>query len=444
MAGRGPGLFSDLSPVKYTDAHRHGSGPLCPAGANRKTGRANNKAKSKSGNKSPKQEAAEHTGERKTKSAPLPMSGLELLEFMVCFKTLLELGALAQELVDAQTKNWGGRNREYRAIDALVFELATWVFPSYTSTENNLADEKNWNRLWLAVANAHPDRPDWWISPTPVSRDQHYRFRTGSVGSYFIEKMKTEIRAAAAEAGIDIGVLVPEGKNSMTRPNVFMAGDGTFIRSLFKTPHTKAVDPKTGKTRRTDPEAGTYRGKKREGYGGPGYTAVLLSARSPHGNERIIFDVGLQSGGKGEETEANLATRMFLSLIDDHPTEFKYVRGLIYDMALRSQDQERLLDAGKIPLVKIPYKSDGDPAWRNLGPCTFQTDNGQTTQQVVYAVNGTPSILGTDGNGVQWYVPLRRKQTKKEGEKGKLIRPGIRGGSLPLKEDESYEYKCER
>ena len=25
-----------------------------------------------------------------------------------------------------------------------------------------------------------------------------------------------------------------------------------------------------------------------------------------------------------------------------------------------------------------------------------------------------------------------------------LIRPGIRGGSLPLKEDESYEYKCER
>ena len=177
----------------------------------------------------------------------------------------------------------------------------------------------------------------------------------------------------------------------------------------------------TGKKKRTDPEAGKYRGKKREGYGGPGYTAVILAARSPYGNERIIFDVGLQSGGRGEESEANLATRMFLALLDDHPDEFKYVRGMIYDMALRSRDQDRLLDAGKIPIVKIPYSPNGDPAWQNLGPYIFTNEHGQTTQQVVYAVNGTPCILGTDGNGVQWYVPLQRKQTKIEGKKpGKL------------------------
>ncbi len=416
MAGRGPVLFSNLQPVKYTDVHRHGNGPLGPGAINRNAKRAIKKASSRA-SKRKGQAGADETRKRQVTSAPLGMSDLEILEFVVCLLPFLETGAKLEAEIVAKSKNWGGRKREYTATGVMAFEVAAWIFDSYTDTENNLRDEKNWDRLWTAVSNAYPDQPELWLPPAPPSRDQHYRCRRDHLRGSLLAEMKKRLRAAAAEAGVDIGVLVPEERNSTTNPELFIAGDGTYIRSPYKTHHSNAFDPATGKTRRTDFEAGKYRGKKREGYGGPGYTAVILAARSPYGNERIIFDVGLQSGGRGEESEANLATRMFLALLDDHPDEFKHVRGMIYDMALRSRDQDRLLDAGKIPIVKIPYAPSGDPAWQNLGPYTFTNKHGQTTQQVVYAVNGTPCILGTDGNGVQWYVPLQRKQTKIEGKK---------------------------
>jgi len=270
MAGRGPVLFSDLRPVKYTDVHRHGRGPLCPEGANRKAARAEGKARSKGGDESPAQDQRDEARCREVTCAPLHMSDLELLEFVLCLRPLLELGAELEADIDAQTRNWGGRKREYTATGILAFEIATWVFPSYTATEDNLADEKNWDRLWSAVAHAHADRPELWLPPASTSRDQHYRFRKQFLKGRRLEKMKKQINTAAAEAGVDIGVLIPERTDSMTKPELFIGGDGTYVRSSFKTHFLQAVDPITGMTRRTDPEAGTYRGKKREGYGGPG------------------------------------------------------------------------------------------------------------------------------------------------------------------------------
>ena len=50
--------------------------------------------------------------------------------------------------------------------------------------------------------------------------------------------------------------------------------------------------------------------------------------------------------------------------------------GLIYDMALSASDFDRLLEAGLIPVSKVPLTSKGEPASQNLGSHRFTTRSG--------------------------------------------------------------------
>ena len=115
--------------------------------------------------------------------------------------------------------------------------------------------------------------------------------------------------------------------------------------------------------------------------------------------------------------DATIAVNAVIELLDRHPELRPRLVGLIYDMALKAADFDRLLDAGLIPVSRVPLTSKGGPASQNLGPHHFKTRAGQTITRTVIAVHGTPCITETDSDGITSYQPLKLVQVKKTDRK---------------------------
>lgn len=445
MAGRSPCPFSGLRPVRYTDVHPKNNGPLDVADGEQHD-------EEEDWDEDSNVSSMDEWRGRKCKRAPIDLESLELLQFVACNTFLLQLAGELESLIQASTENRSGRKREYTVAAVFLFEFTAALCGGYSAAERVFRNPDHWATLREAVASAHPDRPEWRLPDKPMTRGMHYRFFARCMSDYLLDVLEKRLTAAAVEAATAIGILSSESQNSWTYPQLFMVGDGTFIPAMFKTPYQKATNPDTGRTKRTDPDAGFYQPKKKrkrkskkkddnEKQGdeegetenkiyGAGYSAVLLSARNPMaGNERIVFSAALQPKGEGKEAEATFATSKFLGLIREYRRELGEVRGLAYDMALRSKDSMRILDSGRLPLVKIPFRNDSGPAWRTLGNFEFGTNpkTGAVVERVVYAVNGTPCILVPDGEGTHWYVPLKRVKT--EVKKARLRKDGSRGPS---------------
>ena len=336
---------------------------------------------------------------RKVKSAALRRSFLQILEFAACLKPLLKGAALLEEKFDPLDPGAPGRKRQYRFIDAILFEFAVWLYGSRATVGENLEDPWNWWRLLAAQMEAHPDRPEWWLSPEPISRSQQYRFRKRFANGLLLYEMEKLFQEFAVEVGEMLGIFEPEGRNSWTRPTQLVVGDGTVLQAMFKTPHWEATDPETGETKRSDPHASPRRGPDGEATKSPGYVAVFLSARNDHGNERIVTKIGMVGRDRkpgvsetGRKTEADLAAEMYLELIGEYPSQLSSNRALGFDMAMRAKNIDQILSAGRIALVKVPYTNKGTPAEVNLGEQTFRK-KGMTTQEVVYGVNGRPCFV---------------------------------------------------
>ena len=365
-------------------------------------------------------------GDRSVASARLGMSDLEYLEFMVCLAPLLEKGAeIDARLLGASDSGRAkrkrpGRPREYGVSSVLAYEVTASHFGSYSAAQDNLADPANYRRLCEAVEAAHPDRPEWRLPAKPMNRSKHYRFRKDHLDDGLYEELHSFVRSLAVEVAVAVGMIAADDKNSYTYPSPAIAGDATLISALFKTHHTKAALPGK-KKKRTDFDAITRHSNNPKAVGSAGHNATILGMRNPHGNERVILDVDLAGHDPPDEqnspeintnNDASVATSMYLNLLQEFPEELADVHLFIYDMAHRSVDADRVLDAGKIPLTKIPLTAEGKYAEKNLGPHNFKAKNGNKATFEVYAVNGAPGLILPDGNGELWFHLLERVQTK--------------------------------
>ncbi len=429
MAGRGPCVFSDLRPVRYTDVHGDSNGPV-------ELDRDDNFDWEDDVEDNPDvvflDDYRKH--KRKCAEAPLDLGDIEFLQFVLCHEPLLQIAWEIESLVRASTKNKSGRPRECNAIEVFLFEIAAAVWDGYKSAQRNLAQPFVWSLLGNSLINAHPDNENWRLSAKPVTRGQHYRFCKRYMNDHLLDVVDRRLTASAVEAATSIGILTPDGVNSWTHPELFVVADGTYVPAMFKTSYKDATNPKTGETKRTDPDAGVYKPRRNKEDNmvnkiyGSGYTAVLMAIRNlQFGNERIILRTGLQTGGEGKESEATAATNMYLELQQEHRYALRNVRGLAYDMALKSENKKRILDGGWIPLAKISYRPDGNPAWKILGQHEFKANKRTTVTKVVYAINGTPCILAIDGNGDYWYLPLKR--LKGENKRGRTRKDGSRSAN---------------
>ena len=314
---------------------------------------------------------------------------------------------------------------EYNIMDIEVFEAASWVYGTFLAAHNNLyLDQKNWDRLGGALKEAFPNDPNRRLSAKAPSRYQHIRARRRFLHGERIDAMRDIYKVVAVDTALQMGMFDPKRSSfddktgSFSRPDKcqLMPGDLTWVASRYKCHRDNAYDPRTGKTRRFDPDADYYHDNKGKRSGSPGRGLVLLSGRNPYPNERIVFDY-LFKPNKGDpaivgRNDSDVCADMFIDLLDEFPALDARVHGLVYDGAADSEVVDRILHRGKHAVVPPRKTSKGNYAAANLGAYNFKTINGAISRHTVTAIAGSAVIVFTDGAGDDFYVPLDCKQRK--------------------------------
>lgn len=208
---------------------------------------------------------------------------------------------------------------------------------------------------------------------------------------------------AAVKAASHIGC--GQAKDSITHPskqNMIM-GDATWELSHFNGVANRTyIDEETGEILkgRSDPDAIPFHNEGSP----PGNYLVSALVRTEHPHERIILDSQYKPAGIGDGTVfTDMAFNLFKPL--------GMVRGVIYDMALKASDQDRIGSTGRHVLCKVPHTKSNKLRSEVLGECEFKTSE-KTFTEVVTAIDGCPTIIVANAEGEKIVMPLTRKQTK--------------------------------
>ena len=368
---------------------------------------------------------------KKVKGTKYRPSDLKWLEAIACFKPIWEIALQFDALIDVPLdRTQPGTERSYKTFDVLLFEVATWRYGTYELTSDNFVDTDLWCQLRAAVEAAYPDDPRMRLSRKPMNRSKHYRFRDKYLHDHLFKVMRSIIDAAAVKAGMSMGMFTPD-LGSLTNPDKrsFLAADGCWVPALSKLTRDDAVDPETGEIvfRRFCPDAMPFHTNDGEWASSPGHLFVMVQGRTGFRNERVIYTARHKSAKNTDmpRSDATIAVDAILDLAEKFPDLSAGLRGVVYDMALSVADFDRLLDAGLIPVSKVQltkgnkYAKTGKVAVENLGQHTFRTTSRTSISLTVYAVHGTPCIISTDGDGIDYYLPLRLTQVKQERRKGR-------------------------
>ena len=362
---------------------------------------------------------------KKVEGDKIDPSDLQWMEAVACLRPMWELALQMQAIMEATDtatrKSEAGRRRGYGAFDAMFIDVVAWKFGAYTCVFRNLADLRNWNVLRQAVEAAYPDDARMRLSKRPISRSQHYRFSKKYITDHLLEVMHNIVDRACVEAAQSTGMLQP-GSRSLTNPDPYslVSADGCWIPAMNSLTRDDAVDPETGEiVRRFDPDALAYHNSNGEWARSPGYLLAMVIARSKMTQERIILSMRLKSAETPHtpRNDATISVDLLLELVEKFPYLRAGLVGLVYDMALSTADFDRLLDAGLIPVAKVARTSKGKVATQNLGMHTFKAKDGSVHERIVTAVHGTPCITVINGNGTDFYVPLKLIQVKKTSRK---------------------------
>ena len=354
---------------------------------------------------------------RKTTGTTPEASDQEMLEVVVCFKPLWEMAFEIEEAMSGQPgRSRVGRPREYHAFCGLLVECAGYLFGTYQRVYRNINKPHAWKQLQDVVRAAYPDDERIRLPDKPISRSQACRFRSKHLTAEMLQSLRDLADETSVAGAQWMGMLQP-GLGSLSNPDArsYVAADATWMPALYKATRDTAVDHKTGEiVRRFDPDAVPYHtndGKKAKS---PGHLLVMGQTRNPNPQERVILFSRFKSPKDGPKSDATIAVDALLDLRSEFPHLRGGSTGLIYDMALSTPDIDRLLEDGLIPVSKVRRLEDDESAKFNLGVHTFTAVDGTKSVRPVTAIDGTPCIVVTDGDGKDFHQPLKLMQVKKE------------------------------
>ena len=365
-------------------------------------------------------------GQRHINPVPDEDSDLERLEH---FLTLDEVWEWIERFEDLHKKRqaslqlYGGRRRgakrNYQLMDVLVIEVARFFFDNAHETLRNLRDPKTWKRLRKAVRRAFPkngSKSHRRLSKTPPSRHQLYRARRDYFSGDALDQLRRWYRHTAVKFAKEMGLFDPAA-GSWTHPDKTQSivADMTWKGSATQYHRSSLFHPTTGKPRRFDYYADYHRNVDGVWTRIPGRELVMLSARTGHGNERILLDADFMPRKKCPSrkgrNEADFAIDMLRRLLSENPDELGggAVKLFIFDMAMDAEGFDDVLNMRLLPMAKTPKKKNGKYRSGNLGPHEFTTRCGATVTYDLKSLNGSLWVMLPDGYGDEAGVPLRRK-----------------------------------
>lgn len=339
-------------------------------------------------------------------SEPLPVSTLDYGELYGSLEIVWRISAECEDHLTSMHAT--GRPRESKVADMLICLLLQNQLRSARAVNRFVRDSRNWSVLAQRVAGAFPDNPERRLSSEPPTRFQNMRIREAILKKipnfdvWFREEVRDECVRAAKHAGC--GTV----KDSLTHPSKenMLIGDATWEQALFNgVAGRDYLDPETGEVfeARSDPDARPFHSDS----SGPGNYFVSVLTRTEFPRERFMLDAQYKPDGIGDGT---VFTDMALGLFGYLPA----MRGAIYDMALKSLDQDRIGSTGRHVVCKVPHTKKGKIRSEVIGLLKFKTARGEFVEQVV-AIDGSPVISVVDIDGNPYVVPLVRKQSKLRG-----------------------------
>lgn len=334
------------------------------------------------------------------KADPLGFSSIEMLELIVSSVPFWELVAEYDRMYDERPKI--GRPPTIEMAGLVLFECATWEYQAYRKVGRELADPGNWARIYEAPILAHPDRKEWRFSAEPPTREQHKYRMAYFTKEWRVERLSEFHLRFSLEVAERLGI--GQGGGSVTHPAVknVMIGDATWIPALYESTVDRVVDRVTGeiRTRRIDPDAESWGAN---GFGAGKYLVSIL-ARNRHPDERVIFCNGFKP--KWGPTDGTIFCDWALPICEQFPD----MQALVYDKAITAADLDRIMDSGRIPVVKVPRNEGGAVKTRRLGQHRFKFVNGTKKDLTLWVEDGTPALLAVAG-GEKHLVLLDRIQT---------------------------------
>jgi hypothetical protein len=331
------------------------------------------------------------------------MSVLDIAETYVGLAPLWEMDSEYEK--DLQALYTVGRKRECRIADVLVYQLLLSILQSARAVHRFLDDPRTWQALVAATEHHWPDHPERRLSSEAPTRFQYIRTLKSLIQCVpdFLERHRDTTREAAVKAAQHLGCGLD--KDSLTHPSKMnmMMGDGTWEQSHYNGLANRIyADEITGEifTGRSDPDAKPFHG---EG-SAPGNFFVSVLVRTEYEHERIILDSQYKPDGLNDGTVfTDMAFKLFEPLGN--------VRGVIYDMALKAADQDRVGATGRHVLCKVPHTKGDRIRSEVVGEHKF-TNAKKSFTEVVTAIDGCPTIVVSDISGEKHVVSLIRKQTK--------------------------------
>ena len=351
---------------------------------------------------------------RRSKTAE-PLLGLtRRLEHIFCLAPLWDLSEQIEADIAAQTgpgrAGRPGRKRCWPIMCALALDVALWESGSIRAAVRELSDPGTWKRLRRKTQKAWPHHPRRHLPKHPISRSQYHRARRRHTLPRLAE-IKTWAETTSAEAARWIDMLDPHTAKCSTRlwPGNVIAGDTTYMKALCGAdPHSPGLrlDPHTGELapRRFDPDARPYHTHTGTGVG---HRCLVLSTRHGHPGERIIHSIGPIGPG----SDATAYTDDILRLQQHQPVFAAGAAAAVYDGALHADDMIRLQNNAVIPIAKT-HRTNRKYATANLGRPNATLAGGGRRRVAVTAIDGTPTIAGTDADGELWHIPLVRTKTR--------------------------------
>ena len=340
---------------------------------------------------------------RSRHTEPLRMSSLDLAVAYVSSALLWELSDTYEMALHASYTV--GRKRECLVADVLVYQLLENLLLSARAVDRFLDDPRMWQELIAAAEHAWPNNPERRLSTESPTRFQFMRTRNSLMGRVpdFLESFRKGMSVAAIKVAQHLGC--GQDKDSLTHPSKknMMMGDATWEPSLYNGVASRIyADEITGEifTGRSDPDAKPFH---REG-SAPGNYIVSVLTRTEHEHERIILDSQYKPDGVGDGT---VFTDMAFNLFEP----LGKVRGVIYDMALKAADQDRVGATGRHVLCKVPHTKGDRIRSEVVGEYKF-TNATKSFVEVVTAIDGCPTIVVSDISGEKHVVALIRKQTR--------------------------------
>ena len=334
---------------------------------------------------------------------PLNLSVLDIAEAYVGLAVLWEMSDEYEKVLHASYTV--GRKRQCRIANVLVYQILRSLPLTARAVHRFLDDPRHWQALVAAAEHHWPNHPERRLSPEPPTRFQYMRTCNSMIEQVpdFLDSFRRVMSEAAVKAARHLGC--GQDKDSLTHPskkNMIM-GDATWEQSLYNGLAGRTyIDEITGEvfTGRSDPDASPFHG---EG-SAPGNYIVSVLTRTEYEHERIILDSQYKPDGIGDGTMfTDLALKLFEPLGN--------VRGVVYDMALKAADQDRVGSTGRHVLCKVPHIKGDRIRSEVVGDCKFDKD-GKSFKEVVTSIDGCPTIVVVDTSGEKYVVPLVRKQTK--------------------------------